>query len=217
MTLQNFSLDKLGKVAVRSASVAVVRPTASRAGAADLGFLGTEPDETNQQTSRSAALGFGLSDYLMSASEGSDGTLTLADVLLRAQVFATDRAKREELALSLLLEGITAEDVAVVAHRALFGATNQNAAIGGLVNLLRDKPRLRKAIEDCRELLRFQAGVVKRWHPGEIDRQRTAQRLEHERKDWEAEDRAHYLACRIRDGVPEAVAEAEYEQRKRSR
>jgi uncharacterized coiled-coil protein SlyX len=43
------------------------------------------------------------------------------------------------------------------------------------------------------------------------------EQLEHERKDWEAEDRAHYVSCRVRDGVPEAVAEAEYEQRKRSR
>jgi hypothetical protein len=216
MTMQNFSLDRMGKLAFRSGSGDVVRPTASRAGAADLGLLGTEPDEATKQTSVSNVLGLSLADYL-SGSGGTDGTLTLADVLLRAQVFATDRAKREELALSLLLEGITAEDIAVVAHRALHGATNQNAAIGGLVNLLRDKARLRKAIDDCRELLRFQAGVVRRWHPGEMDRQRSAAKLDAERKDWEAEDRKHYIACRMRDGIAEAVAEAEYEQRKRSR
>ena len=82
---------------------------------------------------------------------------------------------------------------------------------------MRDKARLRKAIDDCRELLRFQAGVVRRWHPGEMDRQRSAAKLDAERKDWEAEDRQHYISCRMRDGIAEAVAEAEYEARKRGR
>jgi hypothetical protein len=154
-------------------------------------------------------------DARRSDSPEPEGQTTLADVLLRAGVYPTDRPRREDLAGELLTQGWSAGDIGMVAQRVMQQAGNPRIGLATLLKLLRAKDRLREAIEDCRALGRWEAGSTRRWHPGEADRMRTAKLLEDERRRWADAAREHWIRCRVRDGVPEAVAEAEWVAKKR--
>ena len=213
MTVRKFSLDSLADFGLPS-ETSDASPRVSFSDATS-GWCSDDIVPTIKQASASEIGAACLFAGLSVDQEGTDGPLTVADVLLRAGVYPVDRAKRDELAMSLLMEGIGADDVRLVAHRILSNSRNANAAIGQLVNLLRDLPRLRAAIEDVRKLTRVEAGAVKRWHPGERDRIQTAAKLRDERRAWAEADREHYIRCRVRDGIPEAVAAAEWLARQR--
>lgn len=212
--LQNFSLDTVRKIAVRSVSGDVVRPLASRAGAADL-----MPDESANVDVRSGSNNNSQPAAATPVDAGRCGlpvpatALTLADVLLRAGCYPTERARREDLAAQLLTSGHSAQDIAVVAERVLGQAGQPRIGLAMLLRLLREPQRLAEAVEDCRALRLHEDGRVRRWHPGEADRMRSQAQLERERLRWADADREHYLRCRVADGVPRMVAEAEWEQK----
>lgn len=140
----------------------------------------------------------------------TDGQLTLADVLLRVGCYPTERARREDLAAQLLVSGHSAQDIAVVAERVMSQAGQPRIGLAMLLRLLREPERLKEAVEDCRALRLHEDGRARRWHPGEADRLRSAAALEDERRRWAEADREHWIRCRMRDGVPQMVAEAEW-------
>lgn len=219
MISQNFSLDSIRKVAVRSDSVAVVRPTASRAGAADLGCDAAWSVDVRSSFSNSSRddqpAAAAPVDAVRSSMADSHGQLTLSDVLLRAGCYPTERARREDLAAQLLVSGHSAQDIAVVAERVMAQAGQPRIGLAMLLRLLREPDRLREAVEDCRSLLVHEDGRVRKWHPGEADRMRSAAALEHERRRWIEADREHWIRCRVADGVPQMVAEAEWAAKNR--
>lgn len=216
MDLQNFSLDKTGHDSVLSRTSSTSGLDAFRYEAADLGRQGSgDQGQPACLAKASELVGFCLAAS-MSSGTGPDGQPTIADVLLRLGLWPIDRLKREEMAADLLLAGFTAEDVAIVGARVTTQAGAPRYAIGQLVKLFRDHARLRAAVQDCRDLHVAEDGAARRWHPGEMDRRRTADRMREERQTWAAADREHWIRCRVRDGVPQDVAEAEWEQRRRA-
>jgi hypothetical protein len=219
MRSQNFSLDKISKTVVRSGSGSVVRPTASRAGAADLGcedeWSFDERSGSSNSSREDQPAAAEPVDAVRSSMAEPDGTLTLADVLLRVGCYPADRSKRLDLAAQLLVSGHSAQDIAVVAERVISQAGQPRIGLAMLLRLLREPDRLREAVEDCRALRLHEDGRVRRWHPGERDRMRTAEHLEQERRRWIEADREHWIRCRVADGVPQMVAEAEWAARNR--
>lgn len=216
MDLQNFSLDKNRHDSVLSRTSGTSGLDAFRYEAADLGRQGSGDQEQPACLAKASELvGFCLAAS-MSSGTGPDGQPTIADVLLRLGLWPIDRPKREEMAADLLLAGFTAEDVAIVGARVTTQAGAPRYAIGQMVKLFRDHARLRAAVQDCRDLHVAEDGAARRWHPGEMDRRRTAERMREERQTWAAADREHWIRCRVRDGVPQDVAEAEWEQRRRA-
>lgn len=216
MDLQNFSLDKTQCDSVFSGTSNTSGLDAFRHEAADLGHQGSGNQGHPACLAKASELvGFCLAAS-MSSGTGPDGQPTIADVLLRLGLWPIDRLKREEMAADLLLAGFTAEDVAIVGARVTTQAGAPRYAIGQMVKLFRDHARLRAAVQDCRDLHVAEDGAARRWHPGEMDRRRTADRMREERQTWAAADREHWIRCRVRDGVPQDVAEAEWEQRRRA-
>lgn len=135
---------------------------------------------------------------------------TVADVLLRSGIWVLDRGRRDDLAAQLVTSGWSAADIGMVADRTLRSAGTPRIGVAMLMRLLRDQDRLRAAIEDCRSLGRWEEGSTRRWHPGEMDRIRSAERLASERRVWADDDLTAWVRCRGRDGVAADVAEAEW-------
>lgn len=216
MDLQNFSLDKNPCDSVFSGTSSTSGLDAFQHEAADLGREGSgDQGQPACLAKASELVGFCLAAS-MSSGTGPDGQPTIADVLLRLGLWPIDRPKREEMAADLLLAGFKSEDVAIVGARVTTQAGAPRYAIGQMVKLFRDHARLRSAVQDCRDLHVAEDGAARRWHPGEIDRRRTAERMREERQTWAAADREHWIRCRVRDGVPQDAAEAEWEQRRRA-
>lgn len=211
--LQKISLDKIADDESPARTSNGTWQGASRYGVASRSPIATVGDQ-NSSSSIQPAPAY-LVDAVRSSMAEPEGQPTLADVLLRAGVYPTDRPRREDLAGELLTQGWSAGDIGMVAQRVMQQAGNPRIGLATLLKLLRAKDRLREAIEDCRALGRWEAGSTRRWHPGEMDRIRSAESLEDERRRWVDADREHWIRCRVRDGVPEAVAEAEWAAKKR--
>lgn len=134
-------------------------------------------------------------------------------------MFTLARGKREQVAAQLDAGGFTHEQL-----RALWAYVSENAVATAqaeakriMAALVSDQARLAAALEDLRKMREAQLaagpGRAKKWHPGEIDRMRTRLRLQDERRTWADLDREHYIRCRMADGAPRDVAEAEAAQR----
>ena len=211
-----FSLDRKARDADLSRTASPSGQDAFRVEADELHPIGSGDQwQPACQAKASELVGFCLARS-MSSGTGPDGQPTLADVLLRLGLWPIDRAKRDEMSADLLLAGFTAEDVAIVGARVTSQAGSPRYAVGQLVKLFRDHARLRAAVQDCRDMHVAEDGAARRWHPGEMDRRRTAERMREERQNWVEADREHYIRCRVRDGIPQSVAEAEWEQRRRA-
>lgn len=128
---------------------------------------------------------------------------TVADVLKRHGLWLTRREMRETMGAELESDGYTVEQVDKVCSYVLSMASDVRMGCGELVNLLRDRNRLKQTIEDL-------AAMRGRVHPGEADRQRTAEALRQERQEWAEADRLHYVRCRRADGISEEQAQAEW-------
>lgn len=128
---------------------------------------------------------------------------TVAAVLQRHGLWLTRREMREQMATGLENDGFTVEQIDKVCSYVLSMASDPRMGCGELVNLLRDRERLKQTIEDL-QVLRG------RTHPGEADRRRSAEMLAQERNAWVEADRQHFIRCRQADGIPAAVAEAEW-------
>jgi hypothetical protein len=139
--------------------------------------------------------------------------LEVADVLLAHGLWATRRDHRESLASDLVAAGFDSAGIGRVCASIMSMAADKRIACGELVNILRDHARLRAAIEDLRRVVE----PGRKPHPGEADRERTAQALRDERATWVDADRAHYIRCRRADGIPEDVAAAEWAAQHRHR
>lgn len=139
--------------------------------------------------------------------------VSIADVLLRHGLWPTRRELREQLAKDLDDALFSAGEVDSVCTSILSMSNDKRIALGEVVNCLRDHTRLKAAIEDLSKV-----GVPgRKLHPGEMDRARSRQALEGERREWVDADREHYIRCRRADGIPQAVAEAEWEATRRVR
>lgn len=150
--------------------------------------------------------------YSMTQSAGRHN-VTIADVLLHHGLWPTRRELREQLAKTLDDALFTAGEIDAVCASILSMSNDKRIALGEVVNCLRDHVRLKAAIEDLSKV-----GVPGRKpHPGEMDRVRSSKALEDERRTWVDADREHYIRCRRADGVPEAVAEAEWEATRKVR
>lgn len=216
MTLRKISLDKTDGDAVLSSTSSTSGLDAFRYEAADLGRQGSgDQGQPDRLAKASELVGFCLAASMSSGTQ-SDGQPTIADVLLRLGLWPVDRPKRAEMAADLLMAGFGAEDIAIVGARITQQAGASRYAIGQMVKLFRDHQRLRAAVQDCRHLHLAEDGATRRWHPGEMDRRRTAERIREERAKWSDADRQHWIRCRIRDGVSAEVAEAEWEARRRA-
>jgi len=214
--LQKISLDSNRRAADLSRTSSTSGLDAFRYEADDLYRQGSGHQEQPACQAKASELVRFCLAASMSCGTGPEEQPTVADVLLRLGLWPIDRAKRDEMAADLLLAGFTAEDVAIVGARVTSQAGAARYAIGQLVKLLRDHARLRVAVQDCRHLHIAEDGAARRWHPGEMDRKRTADRMREERQTWAAADREHWIRCRVRDGIPQDVAEAEWEQRRRA-
>lgn len=148
-----------------------------------------------------------LSAGLYSMTQPTDRhNVPISDVLLHHGLWPTRRELREELAKSLDDALFTAGEVDAVCTSILSMSNDKRIALGEVVNCLRDHARLKAAIEDLAKV----GTPGRKWHPGEMDRSRSMQSLDDERKAWADADRDHYIRCRRADGIPEEVAAAEW-------
>lgn len=131
---------------------------------------------------------------------------TVADVLLRHGLWPTRRDTRLKFAGEVEALGLTADQVDLLCSSILSMAGDRRIGLGECVNLLRDRERAMASLEDLSRV----APVGRKWHPGEADRQRSAEALGRERQVWADADRQHYIRCRVADGIPEAEARAEW-------
>lgn len=173
----------------------------------DMDSVFGEPSETPAARTSSAVpfvcLPVGSSDQ-----QTDRQNTTVADVLLSVGLWPTRREMRSNLAADLIAAGFTATQVQKVADVILSMSRDKSIALGELVNLLRDHKRLAESLEDLAKVR-----PAYRPHPGEADRERTAKRLEEERREWQDDDRLRYLRARKADGVAEHIAEAEWHAR----
>lgn len=213
MASQNFSLDSIGHDSFPARTSSTPRREPSSYRVAVRGDAASVGGSNNSSLPAAAA---NHVDAVRSGMAETDGTPTLADVLLRVGCYPTERGRREDLAAQLLVSGHSAQDIAVVAERVMSQAGQPRIGLAMLLRLLREPERLREAVEDCRALRVHEDGRARKWHPGEADRMRSAAALEDERRRWAEADRTHWIRCRMRDGVPQMVAEAEWAAKNRS-
>lgn len=138
-----------------------------------------------------------------STSQPASHKPTVADVLRRHGLWLTRREMRVTMASGLEDDGFTVEQIDRVCTYVLSMASDPRMGCGELVNLLRDRERLRAAVEDVKVM----RGKT---HPGEVDRQRSAAALCAERKLWADADREQFVRCRRADGISAEVALAEW-------
>lgn len=166
-------------------------------------------DKNSENPSISEVLGSDLAGEQTGSGTGSNQSqtashkLTVADVLKAHGLWLTRREMRDEMAVGLEADGFTVEQIDKVCKYVLSMSSDVRMGCGELVNLLRDRKRLKQAVEDIGQMRG-------RTHPGEADRQRTAKYLNDERRLWVDSDREHYIRCRRADGTPEEVAAAEW-------
>lgn len=126
----------------------------------------------------------------------------IADVLLAHGLWPTNRATRARFSAELVKAGWNSEQIDMVAKSVFGMATDKRIACGELVNICKDKQRLSDAIADLSKVK--QPG--KKWHPGEMDRIRSAQVLQEQRIQWSDVDMEDFVRCYMRDGVSKEVA-----------
>lgn len=174
----------------------------------DMNSVFGETPETPETRTSSAVPFVGVSVGESNLQQTDRQNTTVADVLLSVGLWPTRREMRAALASDLINAGFTATQVQKVADLILGMARDKSIALGELVNLLRDHKRLTESLEDLAKIR-----PSYRPHPGEADRERTAKRLEEERREWQDDDRLRYLRARKADGVAEHIAEAEWHAR----
>lgn len=173
-------------------------------------LLDTNPGSPLRSTAGDATPHSGLVGQV-STDQSPTYTQRIDDVLVRHGIWVTRRDQRQRLAADLDRRLVTVDDVDRLCRAVLGSASNPNIAIGEVLNLLRDDARLRAVLGD---LSRVQP-VARKWHPGEMDRLRSQQRLAEERAAWADSDREAFLRAMARDGMPADVAEAEWHRRSR--
>jgi hypothetical protein len=126
----------------------------------------------------------------------------IADVLLAHGLWPTNRATRNRFAGELVKQGWNSEQIDMVAKSVFTLANDKRIACGEFVNICKDKQRLSDAISDLSKVK--QPG--KKWHPGEMDRIRSAQALQEQRVQWADVDMEDFVRCYMRDGHTKEVA-----------
>ena len=105
-----------------------------------------------------------------------------ADVLLECGIYATSRAKREELGTELEWRGYTADDLRPILYGVLELASSPRIGIGECLNLLRDKTRMDESVEDHRRIVAAKAATT---YPGGFIMEQNKRRLAELNAEWE--------------------------------
>ena len=109
--------------------------------------------------------------------------LNLADVLLSLGLWVTRRDHREHTAQFVEALGFTAEQVEPLLRHIMAMAGTQSIGAGEIVNLLRDRDRLKAAVEDWSKVAAKNAARPA-LAPGEAVRRSDSERVRQFELDW---------------------------------
>lgn len=124
----------------------------------------------------------------MQAGKENVDDVPLDEVLLQVGLWVTNRAQRRQFAAELLLRGVTAEEVRMIAEEVLSKAGLLRLGLGELVNILRDEERTRDAVADLRS-----ARARRQGSPGESIRRENMERALRAEREWEEYQRQKAL------------------------